>query len=328
MGEVDWFRYPLVRDSDCGRRWLQIQSDLGLAKNTVEAYARGLDGYLRFLRDLEMNPTECNREVIASFIRSLMVQPGATRGKVTSIRAKAVLSNATFAATIDDGQALLRFSGGRTALREKSCRKRPLHSRESIWFDEPARPGPTLRHTAVDSNRGGVAEHPSGGADETDACAANVCTGLRCSSPPRGTVLDRNGGYRSRASNGSDSCGGDQKPIGTSCALLDPHELSVSELSRREAAPRHGTGTSVPVFIAPESWQTAVVLDVVEDRSGNCDRIRCESFDAPHIASLAAHRLGARRLGCTRDCDFCRTPQHSDDTWIHPSQWPRIGRKA
>jgi hypothetical protein len=43
MDEVDWFRYSLVRDSDCLRRWLQIQSDLGLAKNTVEAYGRGLD---------------------------------------------------------------------------------------------------------------------------------------------------------------------------------------------------------------------------------------------------------------------------------------------
>lgn len=32
MGEVDWFRYPSVRD------------------NTVNAYGRGLDEYLRFVR--------------------------------------------------------------------------------------------------------------------------------------------------------------------------------------------------------------------------------------------------------------------------------------
>jgi integrase/recombinase XerD len=121
MGEVDWFRYPLVRDSDCGRRWLQIQNDLGLAKNTVEAYGRGLDEYLRFVRDLEMDPTECNREIIACFIRSLRVKPGATRGKVISIRAKAVLSNSTLQQRLTAVRVFYDF-----LVEEQLCEKNPV----------------------------------------------------------------------------------------------------------------------------------------------------------------------------------------------------------
>jgi hypothetical protein len=121
MGEVDWFRYPFVRDSSCGRRWLQIQSDLGLAKNTVEVYGRGLDEYLRFLRDLEIDPKECKREIIASFIRRLTLKPGATRGKVISIRAKAVLSNATLQQRLTAVRLFYDF-----LVEEQLCEKNPV----------------------------------------------------------------------------------------------------------------------------------------------------------------------------------------------------------
>ena len=57
MSEIDWSRYPFVAENDLGRRWLQIQCDLGLAQNTVEAYGRGLEEYLRFVRDLRTVPT-------------------------------------------------------------------------------------------------------------------------------------------------------------------------------------------------------------------------------------------------------------------------------
>jgi site-specific recombinase XerD len=121
MGEVDWFHYPLVRDNDLGRRWLQIQSDLGLAKNTVEAYGRGLDEYLRFVRRLEIDPTECSREIIASFVRSLMGKPGAARGQVISIHAKAVLSNATLQQRLTAVRLFYDF-----LVEEQLCQKNPV----------------------------------------------------------------------------------------------------------------------------------------------------------------------------------------------------------
>lgn len=48
MTAVRWERYPLVASMPTARAWLQIQGDLGLAANTVEAYGRGLEAYLRF----------------------------------------------------------------------------------------------------------------------------------------------------------------------------------------------------------------------------------------------------------------------------------------
>lgn len=48
MTEVPWERYPLVAACSSGRVWLQIQADLGLARNTVEAYGRALQDYLAF----------------------------------------------------------------------------------------------------------------------------------------------------------------------------------------------------------------------------------------------------------------------------------------
>lgn len=45
---VVWERYPSVAANARAREWLQIQSDLGLACNTIEAYGRSLERYLRF----------------------------------------------------------------------------------------------------------------------------------------------------------------------------------------------------------------------------------------------------------------------------------------
>src|SRR5258708_2948950 len=95
MSKIEWSRYPLVAENDLGRRWLQIQCDLGLARNTVEAYGRGLEEYLRFVRALGIAPTDAGGEKIAAYVRSLRLRPGATRGKGISIGCKPVLSNAT-----------------------------------------------------------------------------------------------------------------------------------------------------------------------------------------------------------------------------------------
>ena len=41
--EVRWDRFPNVHGCPDGKKWLEIQHMLGLAANTLEAYARGLD---------------------------------------------------------------------------------------------------------------------------------------------------------------------------------------------------------------------------------------------------------------------------------------------
>src|SRR5947208_14467988 len=95
MSEIDWSRSPLVAESNLARRWLRIQRDLGLAQNTVEAYGRGLEEYLKFVRALGIAAKDVGREIIAAYVRSLLARPGTARGSVISIGSKPVLSNAT-----------------------------------------------------------------------------------------------------------------------------------------------------------------------------------------------------------------------------------------
>jgi len=94
MSEIEWSRYPLTAENNLGRRWLQIQRDLGLAQNILEAYGRGFEEYLGFLRDANVEPTEAGGEVIARYVQRLRARPGAVRGNVTQIDSHSTLSNA------------------------------------------------------------------------------------------------------------------------------------------------------------------------------------------------------------------------------------------
>src|SRR6267143_292021 len=121
MSEIDWSRYPLIAESKLGRQWLQIQRDLGLAQNTVEAYGRGLEEYLRFVRESQTDPTQANGEIIASYIRHLRARPGATRGNVISIDSHCVLSNATLQLRVTVIRLFYDF-----LLEEGLCEKNPV----------------------------------------------------------------------------------------------------------------------------------------------------------------------------------------------------------
>ena len=46
---VDWNRYPKITDRKQAQHWLQIQENLGLAHNTIDAYARALEDYFQSL---------------------------------------------------------------------------------------------------------------------------------------------------------------------------------------------------------------------------------------------------------------------------------------
>jgi site-specific recombinase XerD len=104
-----------------GRQWLQIQRDLGLAQNAVEAYGRGLEEYLRFVRESQTDPTQANGEIIASYIRHLRARPGATRGNVISIDSHCVLSNSTLQLRVTVIRLFYDF-----LLEEGLCEKNPV----------------------------------------------------------------------------------------------------------------------------------------------------------------------------------------------------------
>jgi len=71
MGAVEWERYPRVADSPLPRSWLQLQADRGLSANTIHAYGRALEDYLRFCESGEIEVVTATREHVARYIRDL-----------------------------------------------------------------------------------------------------------------------------------------------------------------------------------------------------------------------------------------------------------------
>jgi integrase/recombinase XerD len=56
-------------------KWLSIQAKLGLAANTLDAYARALIDYTAFCRAQEINIVEASREHIAAYVHDLATRP-------------------------------------------------------------------------------------------------------------------------------------------------------------------------------------------------------------------------------------------------------------
>jgi integrase/recombinase XerD len=77
------------------RSWLTIQSNLGLAENTLNAYARAMEDYLRFSDSLSVSIDEAGREHISLFVHDLATRPGRRGANVRNIDSGVGLANAT-----------------------------------------------------------------------------------------------------------------------------------------------------------------------------------------------------------------------------------------
>lgn len=74
---VDWRRYPLLAATDQGQTWLEMQGHLGLSQNTLQAYGRAMEDYLRFCQSHEFEPLTATREHIALFVHDMRSRPKA-----------------------------------------------------------------------------------------------------------------------------------------------------------------------------------------------------------------------------------------------------------
>ncbi len=95
MTDIRWERYPLVAQREHTRTWLQIQGNLGLASNTIEAYGRALEGYLRFCQDQEITPEAATREHLSRYVRELTLRPNPRGTNIRILDSGAGLANAT-----------------------------------------------------------------------------------------------------------------------------------------------------------------------------------------------------------------------------------------
>jgi integrase/recombinase XerD len=77
ISDIQWDRVPLVAGQKDARAWLGFQACRGLALNTLDAYGRNLERYLRFLSMSDKKPHEIGQETVGAYLRDL-VKPSAT----------------------------------------------------------------------------------------------------------------------------------------------------------------------------------------------------------------------------------------------------------
>jgi site-specific recombinase XerD len=72
---IEWFRYPFVAAHDLAKEWLTTESLLGLAPNTLDTYARGLNDFLQFCQKADISPAIATRADLARYVGDLRGRP-------------------------------------------------------------------------------------------------------------------------------------------------------------------------------------------------------------------------------------------------------------
>lgn len=95
LEDIRWDRYPAVAEDKLARRWIETQVLLGMASNTVEAYARAVQDFLVFCEKAGVLASEAARDEIAQYVGDLRRRPSPHGGKIVALDAETGLSNAT-----------------------------------------------------------------------------------------------------------------------------------------------------------------------------------------------------------------------------------------
>jgi hypothetical protein len=111
---VQWERYPAVAENDRAREWLQIQADLGLTRNTLEAYGRSLEDYFHFSEGRSTDVVSASKSHIAAYVAWLsggnpqdLVQPCAVqRRSNATIQLRLTTVRLFYDYLIEEGQRL------------------------------------------------------------------------------------------------------------------------------------------------------------------------------------------------------------------------------
>ena len=95
MAEIRWERYPLAAKLSEIRAWLLLQANLGLAPNTLDAYARAVEQYLVFSAGTDVPVVAATRDHIAAYVRDLTSRPNPRGANIVVLDSGAGLANAT-----------------------------------------------------------------------------------------------------------------------------------------------------------------------------------------------------------------------------------------
>jgi integrase/recombinase XerD len=124
IGEIRWDRIPTVAAAPEARAWLSFQACRGLALNTLDAYGRNLERYLRFLEANGKKPWDVRRDTAGAYLHGLVATPA--NGHIESN--VGTLANAT----IQQHLATLRMFHD-YLIEEERCARNPFRRGEGIW---------------------------------------------------------------------------------------------------------------------------------------------------------------------------------------------------
>jgi site-specific recombinase XerD len=88
-------RWPVLTTCPEAVNWLEIQSNLGLAPRTIEAYARGLADYFAVCERGGVDPLTAERREIAYYVRDLTLRPNHRGTNIVALDSGVGLANAT-----------------------------------------------------------------------------------------------------------------------------------------------------------------------------------------------------------------------------------------
>jgi len=95
MADIRWQRYPQAAAYGLARAWLLLQANLGLAENTLDAYARAVEEYFAFSAAKDVSVAAATRDHIAAYVRDLTSRPNPRGANVVALDSGAGLANAT-----------------------------------------------------------------------------------------------------------------------------------------------------------------------------------------------------------------------------------------
>lgn len=75
MKPLDWEKYPRIASHALARDLLSLESSLGHAPNTIDAYARGREDFFAVCASRDLSPEQATREHIALWVRELNTRP-------------------------------------------------------------------------------------------------------------------------------------------------------------------------------------------------------------------------------------------------------------
>ncbi len=92
---IEWYRYPVLAENPHGKQWIKSEALLGLAPNTIDAYARGVNDFLAFCQRTGVDLLTTSKGDLARYIGDLRQRPGSQKTQQDLLGSSLHLSNAT-----------------------------------------------------------------------------------------------------------------------------------------------------------------------------------------------------------------------------------------